>query len=111
MSITETNGTSFLFLNQTTDGNSSPLAIQFGNKVAVVKVWGTFAGASIKLQSLAPQTSPAVWIDIPDINGNVMNFTGNGQRTLRYIVPNEQVRAVQSGSAGGTTLNVSLELT
>lgn len=111
MSITETSGTSFLFVNQTTDGNSQPLAVQYSNRVAVIKVWGTFAGASMKLQSLAPQTNPAVWIDIPDTNGNVMNFTVNAQRILRYIVPNEQVRAVQSSSGGGTTLNVSLELT
>lgn len=100
----------FLFQNQATDANSSSAVVGFPNKSTVVKVWGTFAGASIKIQSLAPQTSPAVWIDIPDMNGNTMNFTAASQRNMLGLVLNEQVRAVQSGSGGGTSLNVSLEV-
>lgn len=102
--------TYFLFTNQTTDGNSAPVSINFPNKTVIVKVWGTFDGASIKLQALAPQSSPEVWIDIPDLNGNTLTFTTNKQSVLRYIVQNEQIRAVQSASGASTTLNVSLEI-
>jgi hypothetical protein len=109
MAVTNSN-TYFLFSNQTTDGNGTPVTVNYPNKVAVVKVWGTFGGASIILQTLAPQTNPAVWINIPDMNGNNLSFTTNAQCTLQYLVQNEQVRAVQSGSTGTTTLNASLEI-
>ncbi len=111
MAATQSN-TYFLFTNQTTDGNSTPVIVNYPNKTAIVKVWGTFGGASIKLQTLAPQSSPPVWIDVPYSNSNVtMTFSSNNaQATLEYIVQNEQVRAVQSGSGGSTTLNVSLEI-
>lgn len=105
-------GTFLLFTNQTSDGNSSPVIVQYPNKTAIVKVWGTFDGATIKLQTLAPQSNPAVWIDVPFSNSTVtMTFSSNNaQATLEYLVQNEQIRAVQSGSGGSTTLNVSLEI-
>ncbi len=102
--------TYFLFTNQTTDANGSPVSVEYPNKTAIVKVWGTFGGAAIKLQCLAPQSSPAVWIDVPDINGNTLLFQTNKQAPLKYLVQNEQVRAVQSSSSGSTTLNVTLEI-
>lgn len=104
-------GTIFLFQNNTTDGNSIAYSIPYSNKVAVVKVWGTFGGAVIKFQTLAPQTTASpVWIDVPDNTGTILTFDDNGQRALQYLIQNEQVRAVQSGSTGTTTLNVSLEM-
>ena len=104
-------GTVYLFTNHTTDGNSAAFAIPYSNKVAVVKVWGTFGGASVKFQSLAPGTSASpVWIDIPDNNGVVLTFAIAGQRSLMYLIQNEQIRAVQSGSTGTTTINVSFEM-
>lgn len=102
--------TYFLFTNQTTDANSTPVAVNYANKTAAVKVWGTFGSATIKLQTLAPQSSPAVWIDVPDLDGSALIFSSNSQSTLEYLVQNEQVRAVQSGSTGSTTLNVSLQI-
>ncbi len=102
--------TYFLFTNRTTDGNSDPVSVNYANKTAVVKVWGTFGGASVKFQSLAPQTSPNVWIDIPDINGTLMTFGANSQRTLQFLVQNEQIRAVLSSASGSTTINASLEI-
>lgn len=103
-------GTYFLFTNQTTDANSAAVVVDYPGKTAIVKIWGTFGGASIKLQSLAPQSSPAVWIDVPDLNGNALTFAANNQRALQFLVQNEQIRAVQSGSGGSTTLNASLEI-
>lgn len=109
MAATQSN-TYFLFTNQTTDGNSTPVIVNYPNKTAIVKCWGTFGGATMKFQTLAPQSSPPVWIDVPDINGNIISLTTNSQRTLQYIVQNEQLRAVQNSSGGSTTLNVSLEI-
>lgn len=104
-------GTFRLFTNQTTDGNSTPVIINYPNKTAIVKVWGTFDGATVKFQTLAPQSSPEVWIDVPDRYGATMYFTiVNGQATLQYLVLNEQVRAVQASSGASTTLNASLEI-
>ncbi len=100
-------GTYFLFSNQTSDANSAPVAISY--QTATAKVWGTFGGATVKFQTLAPQTSPNVWIDVPDIDGTTMTFTTNRQATLQFLVHNEQLRAVLSGSSGTTTINVSLE--
>lgn len=103
-------GTYFLFTNQTANGNSTPVAINYPNKTAIIKVWGTFGGAAVKFQTLAPQSSPATWIDIPDINGNIISLSENSQRVAEYIVQNEQIRAVLSGATGTTTVNASLEI-
>lgn len=101
--------TYFLFTNQTADGNSISVS-NLNYRSAVVKAWGTWGGATIKLQTLAPQSSPETWIDIPDINGVSLVFSQNRQATLEYIVQNEPIRAVQSGSTGTTTLNITLEV-
>lgn len=103
-------GTIFLFQNQTTDANSTSYPIPYGSNTAVIKAWGTFGSATVKLQTMAPQTSPAVWIDVPDFNGNTVAFTTNSQRTMQFIVQNELVRAVLSGSTGTTTVFVSIEV-
>lgn len=102
--------TYFLFTNRTTDGNSDPVSVNYPNKTIIVKVWGTFGGASVKFQTLAPQSSPATWIDVPDINGSTLLFSANKQSTIQFMVQNEQIRAVVSGATGTTTLNASLEI-
>lgn len=102
--------TYFLFTNRTTDGNSDPVTISYPNKTTTVKVWGTFGGASVKFQTLAPQTSPNVWIDVPDVNGNTLLFSANKQSVIRFLIPNEQIRAVLASAGGSTTLNASLEI-
>ncbi len=113
MANTGSTNTYFLFTNRTTDGNSDAVSVNYPNKKIVVKVWGTFDGASIKLQTTAPQTNPAVWIDVPYANSsNTLVFnTTNSQATMEFLVQNELVRAVQSSSGGSTSLNVSLEIT
>ena len=104
-------GTVFLFTNQTTSANSTAFAIPYSNKLAVVKVWGTFDGANIKFQTLAPHTTASpVWIDVPDNTGVLLTFSVNGQRALQYLIQNEQVRAVLSNAGASTTLNASLEM-
>jgi hypothetical protein len=92
------------------DTSAAIESINYPGKSAVVKVWGTFGGATIQFQTSAPQTNPAVWIPIADPNGNT-NVTTNTQGTISSLVQNEVLRVVQSGSGAGTTLNVSVELT
>jgi hypothetical protein len=104
-------GTIYLFTNQTTSANSTPFAIPYSNKLAVVKVWGTFDGANVKFQTLAPGTSASpVWIDVPDDSGVILTFSANGQRSLKDLIQNEQVRAVLANAGASTTLNVSFEM-
>lgn len=102
--------TYFLFENQTSNGNSEPVSVNYSNKTAIVKFWGTFDGAYVTLQTLAPQTNPEVWLDVPDLAGDVLTFDANGQRTMQDFVQNEQVRAVLSNAGGATTVTVSLEI-
>ncbi len=111
MSVSYTgSNTYFLFENQTTNGNSAPVSVNYSNKVAIVKFWGTFDGAYVTLQTLAPQTNPEVWLDVPDLAGDELTFESNGQRTMQDLVQNEQVRAVLSNAGAGTTVNVSMEI-
>jgi hypothetical protein len=109
MATTNTD-TYFLFQNRTTDGNSDPVAVEYPNKTTIVKVWGTFDGASVKFQNLAPQSDPEVWIDVPDVNGNTLLFSANGQSVIEYLVYNERLRAVVSSAGASTTINASLEI-
>jgi hypothetical protein len=102
--------TYFLFSNQTSSANSDPVTVNYPNKTAIVKVWGTFDGANVKFQTLAPQTSPNVWIDVPDMDGNTLLFQTNKQSVIKYLVQNEQVRAVLASAGASTTLNASLEI-
>lgn len=111
MSIPQTTANTFLlFFNQSTDGISDPVSVNYPGKKAVVKIWGTFDGATVQFQTLAPHSSPETWIVVTDQFGNT-NFPGTSQNTLIFLVQNEQVRAVLSGSGGSTTINVSLEIT
>lgn len=97
-----------LLTNQTIDVTTNPESFIFPNG-AGLKAWGTWGGASVILQTLAPQSSPAVWITVTDLLGNVVTFTANTQITLDFLVPGESLRAVQSGSTGTTTLNLTLQ--
>jgi len=104
-------GTQYLFLNQTTDANSTAFAIPYSNKVAVIKVWGTFDGANVKFQTLAPGTSASpVWIDVPDDTGNIITFVLDAQRALKYLIQNEQLRAVLSNAGASTSITASVEM-
>lgn len=111
MAIPNTNSNTYLlFFNQTTNATSNPVSVNYTGKKAVVKIWGTFNGATVQFQTLAPQSNPATWIVVTDSFGNT-NFPGASQNTLEYLVQNEQIRAVVNGAGVGTTINVSLEIT
>lgn len=103
------NSTFFFFQAQTVDATSTAYTIKYPNKTAIIKFWGTWGGSNIKFQTLAPQSNPNVWIDIPNALGDTL-FNQDGQATLLYLVQNEQVRAVLSDATGTTSINASVEI-
>lgn len=110
MTIDSISNTFFLFQNQTTDDVSDAVVVKYPNKTAIVKMWGDWLGAVIKVQTSAPQSSPETWIDVPATSGNTMEFTDDTQSTLLYLVQNEKIRASLSGAVMGTSINVSVEI-
>ncbi len=100
-------GLVYFFTAQTTDANSSSYIINYSSKTATVSAFGTWNGASVKIQSLAPDNT--TWLDIPDLANNTTSFTANGQKTVINFPQGKQMRAVQSSSGGSTSLTVTLE--
>lgn len=107
--MADSTATIFLFQNQTTTASSPSQTITYPNKTAVIKAWGTWNGASITIQTLAPGTTN-YWINVPDMNGNTMTFTSDGQRNISGIVLNEQMIAVLANAGASTSLSVSLQV-
>lgn len=104
-------GTQYLFTNQTTSANGTPFSIDWGNKLGVVKAWGTWNGANVTFQTLAPGTSGSpVWINVPDFSGNIITFSTNSQRSLIDLIQGEQLRAVLGNAGGSTSITVSIEM-
>lgn len=101
--------TFFPFRNQTTDAISDSFAVILTDKKLVVKVWGTFDGASVTVQNLAPQSNPATWINIPVQSTQAFAATSDTQFTIEDIVNNEQIRFVITGSGASTDITVSCE--
>lgn len=101
--------TFFPFKNATADGNSDSFSVILTDKKLVVKVWGTFDGASVTVQNLAPQSSPATWINIPIQSTQAFAATSDTQFTIEDIVNNEQIRFVITNAGAGTDITVSCE--
>ncbi len=101
----------FLFSARTTDGNGTATPIPFPNARAKVKAYGTWDGATVKLQSLA--SNGTTWINVSQlqIDGSFVDlaFTANNQMVLQGIIPNETYRAVMSNDGAGTTVTIELE--
>jgi hypothetical protein len=99
-----------LFNTQTTDANSAVKNFSFPNHKACVKIFGTFAGATIALQVAAPTNLSAnTWIPLKDRNGTLVSATAAGIFFIEDMVYDDQIRAVQSSSAGGTSLFCTLQ--
>jgi hypothetical protein len=98
-----------LFQNQTVNATSAVFVVNYPNERGVIKASGIFGGATIMIQNIAPSTSPAVWINVPDLTGNTVGFTTNGQAIMGGIVQGESVRAVLTGATGTTNITVTLE--
>jgi len=99
-----------LFNAQTADGNSTAKNFTYSNHKACVKAFGTWGGATVALQVVAPPNiSASTWIPLKDKNGNLVSFTANGVAFLEDIVYDDQIRAVQTSSSGPTSISVTLQ--
>lgn len=99
-----------LFNAQTTDGNSTPQNFTYSSHKACVKAFGTWGGATVALQVIAPPNIIAsTWIPLKDRNGNLVTFTANGMFFIEDIVYDDQIRAVISSSTGTTNVSCILQ--
>ncbi len=100
----------YLFQARTTDGNGTATQVPFPNR-GKVKAYGTWNGASVKLQSLA--SNGTTWIDAskfqPDGTFTDIAFTSDNQLVLEGILQNETYRAVMSSAGGSTSITIELE--
>lgn len=96
----------FLFKNQTGDGNGVAMQVPFPKGQAVVEAYGIFASGSVKIQTLAADNT--TYIDAIDKYGNAISFSANGQKHMEYIIANQSLRGVQSGSTGTTNITLVL---
>lgn len=101
--------TQYIFTAQTTDANSATHHLSFPNSKTVVKCYGTWNGANITFQTLAPNGS--TWINLFDLSNNPVTITANNQFVISDFVYDESFRAVQANSGGSTSLNVTLQAT
>lgn len=101
-----------LFNAQTTDGNSTAKNFTYSNHKACVKAFGTWGGATVALQVVAPSNILAsTWIPLKDKNGNLVSFTVNGIAFLEDMVYDDQIRAVMTSASGTTTVSCTLQPT
>ena len=109
--MTTENSTFYFFQNQTSNANSTVYQVAPGNNNnIVVKAWGTWGGANVILENMAPGTSASpVWIQLNDLNGNPFSFTTNAEQSICDLIYGENVRAVLSGATGTTSISVSVE--
>jgi hypothetical protein len=100
----------YLFQARTTDGNGTATPLPFPNR-AKVKAYGTWGGASVKLQSLASDVS--TWIDVTQLEADgtftPITFSANNQIVLEGIIQNESFRAVMSNDGMTTSVTVEIE--
>ena len=94
------------FTAQTANVTTNAVSVPFNT--AVLKVWGTWNGANITLQTGVP-TDPATFINVTDSGGNPIIFTQNTQLTLGDIVLGDNMRAVLASVGGSTSLNATLQ--
>src|SRR6185312_3107764 len=94
------------FTAQTANATTNAVSVPFNT--AVLKVWGTWNGTNIKLQTGVP-TDPVTFIDVTDSGGNPIIFTQNTQLTLGDIVLGDNMRAVIASVGGLTSLNATLQ--
>ena len=99
----------YLFQARTTDGNGTATPIPFNR--AKVKAYGTWDGATVKLQSLAGNGT--TWINISQLqlDGSYVDisFTANAQLVLDGIISNETFRAVMTNDGAGTTVTIEMD--
>lgn len=101
--------TQYIFTAQTTSANSATHILTYPDKKTVVKCFGTWNGANITFQTLAPDAT--TWINLFDLANNPVTITANNQFVINDFVYSESFRAVLGGAGGSTNLNVTLQAT
>lgn len=99
-------GTKYVFQNQTTDGASDSVVLNYDN-VVLAQGFGTWGGATIVLQTLAPDNT--TWISVPDLTGSAITMVADSQFSISDFVQNQSFRAVLSGASGSTNLTLTIQ--
>lgn len=106
MTATATDYLVTFFTAQTANVTTNAVSVPFNT--AVLKVWGTWNGANVKLQTGVPG-DPATFMDVTDSSGNPIVFTQNTQLTLGDIVLGDNLRAILAAAGVATNLNLTLQ--
>jgi hypothetical protein len=101
------NDPQYVFTNQTTSGNSTTHYLTFTDNAIVVMAFGTWNGANITYQTLAPDGS--TWINLFDLASNPFTSTANDQFVISDYVKGQGFRAVLANAGGSTNLTVTLQ--
>lgn len=98
----------WLFTAQTANANGTAYIFSFPNQKATVTAFGTWGGATLALQTLAPDNS--TWVPVSDSAFNPVTFTtSNSQATIGDVVLNQQIRGVLTNAGMTTSLNLTLQ--
>jgi hypothetical protein len=93
----------------TTDINGNPLLLGYSDCKCVVKVTGTFDGASVVINTYSYDGIDV--IPVTNVSGTGVVFTANKQVTLTEFVNNEPFQVVVTNAGAGTSLKMSLQPT
>lgn len=99
-------GTTYVFQSRTTDGSQTTI-LNYPDQKILVQAWGTWGGATITLQTIAPDNT--TYITLTDLTGSAITLTADTQLTVTDFVQNQTFRAVLAGASGSTNLNLTLQ--
>jgi hypothetical protein len=94
------------FDNQTSNANSVPQNCSFSK--GVLKIWGTWDGATITLSTGTPLGNTAS-IEVSDFSLNPITFSSTTECTLESIVWNDPLFASLSNAGGSTNISMTLQ--
>jgi hypothetical protein len=111
MAITSNDNLITFFTGQTI--NITTTAVPCGFNTGVLKIWGTWNGASVAIKTGVPG-SASTFIPITDNNGNPLIFndpTPNSaiQVTIQNIVQGDNIVVVLASAGAATNLNATLQ--
>jgi hypothetical protein len=89
---------------RTTNGTDGYKSWEYGSK-AILQVYGTFNGATITLDVLAPDN--ATDIQVNNSSGAELSITDVGTYALD-VVPGQQIKATVASAGGSTSLSAFL---
>lgn len=109
--MANTNDPIFVFQAQTTNATTSPLYLNYANKV-VVQSWGTWDGATLVLEEgiITGTNDSPTWVVITDKLNIPFEFTENATLTLTDFIYNQPIRGVITNAGGSTSLNCTLQV-